>query len=151
MTIYELQQRVAARVKNIFMHYTPPPGMDPVQVFVQNIPPKKTADDASQVPACIIKLGDGQDDGTISTQDVTIIVGVKDNNEDFSGYQTICSMIEKIRLNVSEKPIVGGMYEIVKPIKWKIEGEEETYPFYWGAIILKFELPIIQRGYNSYT
>lgn len=150
MTIFSLLMAVKQRMEEIFKNYSTPDGK-PIQVFLQSAPPKANEDDASSFPRCLVKLGGGQDGAEESTQEIVIELGAKDDSEDFSGYQTLCSVMEKIRINLGEFPTLNHKYALKKPMKWVLLPEDDTYPFYWGGMVLTFEIPPIKPGYNSCT
>ncbi|QHZ50028.1 hypothetical protein ERICV_05129 [Paenibacillus phage phiERICV] len=82
---------------------------------------------------------DGQEDGKIQ---VRMLVGVKSKME--NGYIEILSLIEKIKQALLKTEIIGGKFEIERPVKWKLF-EEQPYPEWVGEIVTTWTVPAILR------
>lgn len=153
MTIYYLLDAIAQRLEDIFKDYTIPeienPKFKKIKVYRQ-IPPQPQYEEESIYPACIVELGDGEDSDSGSTQEVVVTLAIYDPDEQFQGYKTICSLIERIRHSFGENPTLENRYEILKPIKWTPVVNDEEHAIYFGQVVFKVEIPPIQLGYNPY-
>lgn len=147
MTIFQLQQSIVRRMEDIFKDYTPYGSRVAVHVYSQ-IPPQPQTEKDDIYPLCLVRLEDGEDGATESIQDVSITLGIRDSDVQFRGYETICSMIERIRLSLGENPVFDDMFEVQKPIRWTPSVGDETHSVYTGGFVLKFVIPSIHPGYN---
>ena len=109
-------------------------------VYSQTLPRKQSAKDDSMFPYCIVSLGDGRQSDN-STQDVIITFGIKDKNNDYQGFRDIANAIEGVRQKFSKNPNINDIFDISSSIDWTISDGLETYPFYYGAIILTVTIP----------
>lgn len=121
-----------------------------INIYEQNLPPKKDDKDCSFFPFCQIKLGDGEDKDDVSTQDVILIFGTIDKSTRFDGYQDVMNCIQRVREHLLETRMVANRFEVQLPIRWATPESESTYPFYYGAILLTFDIPRIECV-NQYT
>lgn len=120
-----------------------------IQVYEQNLPPKKDDKDSSFFPFCQIKLGDGEDRDDGSTQDVILVFGTIDKSTSFDGYQDVMNCIQKVREHLLKKRTVANTFEVQLPMRWAAPENEATYPFYYGAVLLTFSIPRIERVNNN--
>jgi hypothetical protein len=112
-------------------------------LYTQNLPPKKDAKDKSMFPYSLIKLGDGEDDLDDATQDIVIVFATYDNDQNYQGYRDVMNAIQKVREYLKEKQIIGQRYTVKYPIRWASPDDSDTYPYYFGAILVTFNLPQI--------
>lgn len=119
-------------------------------VFLQNLPPKTHAKDDAIFPYCLIELGDGGQTSDSASQDIIITFGVKDANADYQGYRDVANAIEATRQFLTGKSILENTFQLNLPIKWTIPQDTGTYPYYFGAIIVTYELPMLIPT-NDYT
>lgn len=119
-------------------------------VYQQNLPSKLNAKDDSMFPYCLISLGDGEQIEDSATQDVVLTFGVKDIKADYQGYRDIANAIESVRQLLIKEQVVAQIFQLKLPIKWTLPQTEEVYPYYFGAIVATYELPLITPT-NQYT
>lgn len=116
-----------------------------VTVFEQIMPPRKEDKDTSHFPFCRIELGDGRDAADLSTQDVVLVFGVHDKDANYQGYRDVMNLIQGVREHLLKFPEIAGRFEVQKPIEWAIPTDAEAHPFYYGAMLLRFSIPRIER------
>lgn len=114
---------------------------DTFHIYTQNLPPKKDAKDYSMFPYGLIKLGDGEDDQESATQDIVMVFATRDTDKSYQGYRDVMNAIQKVREYLKEQPEIGRKYTIKYPIRWASPDDSATYPFYFGAILVTFNLP----------
>lgn len=119
-------------------------------IYAQSLPPKQDAKDCSVFPYCLISLGDGEQNSEFATQDVVITFGARDTKLDYQGYRDIANAIESTRQHLIKNQIIGERFALQLPIRWVIPQAEDTYPFYFGAMILTYSLPMVEQ-INLYT
>lgn len=146
MTLYELQQAVSRRMKEITNHA----GFHNLQVYIRNPPILKYEGDADKYfPRCVVGLETGTDEIDSGSVEVTLTFGTLDKQPELKGYQEICSLIEITRLSLAEDPMIEG-FEIQKPIHFTLGSlERETYPYFFGAVWFDVLIPSPQRGYDD--
>lgn len=147
MTIYDLHLELKKRVKAL----TEATGIHDLKVYIRNLPPIKYEGDADKLfPHCLVSVGDGSDDGEESKITVFLGLGTKDTAPELTGYQDICHLIEILRLSFAENPMIGKYAEIKGTVNYTLtEQEENTYPYFFGAVWFDVLIPSPQRGYND--
>ncbi|ECD6517304.1 hypothetical protein E2329_22825 [Salmonella enterica subsp. enterica] len=157
-----LQKDLMNRIKEIFEGQLFKGKNDkrvPVKVHEQFLPiptPNDNLDDEfgeednhlSFFPAIVVQLVGGDQEKWESHQVITvnIIVGVYDNDTNRSGYKDVTRILRKILIDLSEDRTMEEQYKLSVPPHWRIL-EEDTHPFYYGAMYLKFEdsIPIYDK------
>lgn len=123
----------------------------PVKVYEQHLPiPKRNEnphdefaeedDNSSFYPAIVVQLFEGIQDEWHTPQNITVnvIVGVHDDSEDRSGYKDVRAILRKLSIDLAKNRQMKKQYSIPVPPRWKIH-DEDTHPFYFGAMLLQFE------------
>lgn len=123
---------------------------NPFKVFPQNIPPRKEDKDYSIFPFCRVVLGDGEDSGEESTQDIVLVLAVRDPGEDMQGYRDVANAVQRLRERFNKRPEVGRCFSIRSPIRWVLPEKDDAYPVYYGALLLTADIPQIDID-SEYT
>lgn len=149
MTIYRLHQAIKERVEQAVSEA----GFQGLQVYIRNLPPLKYEGDAEKYfPHCLIGLEVGSDDNEKSSIEVILTFATKDQEPELKGYEKICHLIEITRLSLAEKPTLNGQFEIQKPIRFTLGSiEEETYPYFFGAVMFEVNIPSPGPDYSDLT
>lgn len=149
MTIYRLHQATKERVEQAMSEA----GFQGLQVYIRNLPPLKYEGDADKyLPHCLIGLEVGSDDNEKSSIEVILTFATKDQEPELKGYEKICHLIEITRLSLAEKPTLNGQFEIQKPIQFTLGSiEEETYPYFFGAVMFEVNIPSPGPDYSDLT
>ena len=116
---------------------------DTFHLYTQNLPSKKDAKDYSMFPYVLIKLGDGEDNLDAATQDVVMVFATRDTDQNYQGYRDVMNAIQKVREYLKKTQEVGERYTVKYPIRWAAPDDSSTYPFYFGAILVTFNIPQI--------
>ena len=105
------------------------------------VPPKNFSDYGYDVPGIIVMIDDGSED-TLAELNVRLKIVTYDpgtTQEDgilspnTKGYKDLLNVITRIRIELSQNPIILEKVNVNKPIKWSMD-EEQSYP-YWSANI----------------
>jgi hypothetical protein len=157
-----LQEDLMGRIKGIFdgqLFKGQNGERVPIKVYEQHLPipkPNNNPEDEfeeednslSFFPAVIVQLDEGIQENWEDSQTVTVnlVVGVYDEDENRSGYKDVTRILRKILIDLSEKRAMEKQYKLPVPPRWKIY-DEDTHPFYFGAMFLKFEgsIPIYDK------
>lgn len=116
--------------------------------------PLVTSDDEDEsqfFPYFIVKTIEGktEDDNTPWLVTVDILLGVCENDKDVPGYKSIMIMMQRITDRFTEEPLLNKKYRAEQNIEWALQ-DEDTYPFYFGGVEIKFRVPKIGRRIPDY-
>lgn len=106
------------------------------------MPRKNNSRNEEKYPYCIVKLQEGEHEEVSEpglTQ-VMFILGMFDEEDDFSGYKDVANAINQLIQNLERNPIINGQFQLQLPIRWAIH-DEDTYPYYFGAVETSWETP----------
>lgn len=97
-------------------------------------------------PYVIVRVEGGEIEEAEASQkiDVTLLFGSWDDNRDNQGNKTILHMIQKVYERFSKNPILDNEYECLGKMKWVVQ-DEDSWPYYFGGMELKFETIAIRR------
>ena len=86
--------------------------------------------------------------------DLILVVCTYDRNPNRQGYRDVLHIIQEIYGRYAKNPLVrikadsggarGGPWSVKYPIKW-VTQQEDTHPYYFGAMSLKFEAPAVRQ------
>lgn len=144
-----LQDAIVRDLKVLFRnrrYLTPDGETAQVSVFPQNLPKRSSEDDADPFPYIIVRI----DSGKIETQtdphrvDVLLLFGVYDDAAENQGHRTVLELIEVVQQHYEEIPLLAGQFVFTDPFDWALQ-DEESYPYFFGAAKLTFNLPAPRR------
>ncbi len=139
-----------------------------VNIFSQNLPIPKSApppegdldpsaveeglwaSDVSYVPEpfpyIIVRANQGEIETIEGEQEIEfyLLIGVYDNSLDNQGHKDVLNIIQDIYERFSKCAILDHRYECAMPIDWVLQ-DEESYPYYFGAMTLNFLTHPIRR------
>lgn len=122
--------------------------VDGVNLFAQNLPIVQSDDEDEPkfFPYAIIKVYDGrtEDDDSPWTVTADIHLGVYDSDEDNQGHQHIAVMIQRLVNRFAAEPLLDQKYRAQQDMEWAMQ-DEETYPYFFGGVRMKFSVPKIGR------
>ena len=100
-------------------------------------------DEEKLFPFYIIKLTEGrtQGDGDCWHAVADIILGV--HEEDGAGHEHILTAIQRIVDRFAAEPDLKA-FRADQDMTWQV-GDEDTYPYFWGAVSITFSVPKILR------
>lgn len=117
--------------------------------------PLITSDDEDEsqfFPYFIVRLSEGktEDDDHAWLVTVDILLGVCENDKDVPGYKSIMIMMQRITDRFAEEPLLNNMFRAEQDIQWALQ-DEDTYPFYFGGVEIKFRVPKTGRRIPDYA
>lgn len=152
MTQENLLDALVGDLNELFRHrkYTNSLGVDRVvRAFPQALPIREGDDEdndpeAPAEPYIVVRLQEGElpEAGEQQTIDAVLAVCVFDPDTKRQGYRDVLHIINEIMLHYGTNGVVGRRYVLQYPIKWATQ-EEDTHPYYFGAVGLRFEAPTI--------
>ncbi len=163
-TPLDLQKALAEEIEEItkdmpFRRYGEEGDGFRIKSFLQDLPIPKTseshgefedenADEAGVFPFpwAIVKLDTGFAAGPSERHrvNVIVVVGVYDDATDRSGYKGVMIALERIMERFSVRPLLAGKFTAVQldnnnMFRWSLQ-DEDTYPYYYGALEMAFEM-----------
>ena len=130
-----------------------PEQLENIGNYGENDLPEEEADfqKAFPFPWALVKLDRGAVTGIGEPQKVSavIVFGIFDNREENQGHETILIMIERVMERFAKDSLLAGQITVT-PIdenhmfNWSLQ-DEDTYPYFYGALELSFLLPGFQR------
>lgn len=144
MTARELQHDVAEDLREMFKHdlyKTPTDGTSPPNVFKQFLPKLESDDEDDPFPYIIVRVDSGGIDSQTDPHKVALIlvIGIYDDDTQNQGHATVLEIIERIQQHYEETPALAE-FVFTDPFGWALQ-DEETYPYYYGAVNLTFNAP----------
>lgn len=117
--------------------------------------PLKNLDEYNySIPSIVVMLDEGIDDNNDSTLNIRLKIATYDPGEtqedgninlNGKGYMDLLNLMTKIRLELSQNPIIEDKVIINKPIKWSMDSQQ-SYP-YWTAN-MSFTVSIAPLAFN---
>ncbi|MCU6685669.1 hypothetical protein OCV99_03695 [Dorea acetigenes] len=108
-------------------------------------------DESQFFPYFIVRTSEGrtEDDDSPWLVTVDIILGICENDKDAPGHKNILVMIQRITDRFASEPLLNGKYRAEQNMEWAVQ-DEDTYPFYFGGVEIKFRVPKIGRRIPNY-
>lgn len=160
-----LQDAIVADLADLFEGQTLPSSAGdrrPIRVYSQDLPIieglDETEDRTEEIPEpyIIVRTNEGNIPDANSAQEIDLILVVctYDRNPNRQGYRDVLHIIQEIYGRYAKNPLVrikadsggvrGGPWSVKYPIKW-VTQQEDTHPYYFGAMSLKFEAPAVRQ------
>lgn len=153
MTPWDLQKSLIAEIEELLaqMQLKNAAGEDVfgVKGYEQRLP-EITDDEENQsqfFPYFIVRI----EEGNTPTDDepwlvgTTVLFGICDYDKETNGHRTILEMITKVTNRFLERPLLDSKFRANQNVSFALQ-DEDTYPFYFGAIDIKFYVPKIGRS-----
>ena len=124
----------------------------PLNLFPQFLPKKKTADAEDPFPYIIVRIDSGGIDSQPDPHKVALIliIGIYDDDPNNQGHASVLEIIERIQAHYEESPVVGGTFKFINPFNWALQ-DEESWPYFFGACNINFQLPAPKTKWSKYT
>lgn len=145
MTARELQAVAVEDIKALLAndHFKAPDGeMKAPQVFPQALPKRNSDNDDDPFPYVIVRIDSGGIDSQTDPHKVALVllIGIYDDNESNQGHTSVLEIVERIQRHYEEKPLLANQFKFIDPFNWALQ-DEESWPYFFGACNLNFELP----------
>lgn len=101
-------------------------------------------------PWCIVKLINGEVLGINEPQslNVAICFGIFNDDVRNQGHMEIMNLFQRVYSRFAVDPLLDKQYTCVGEFEWALQ-EEDTYPYFFGAISAKFKMAGYRRE-NKY-
>lgn len=131
-----------------------------INVYVQDLPIIEGFDEAPRdneipEPYIIVRTSEGKTEKPTSAQEISVILIVcaYDNAPNRQGHRYVLHIMREILARYMRNPLVrikpgssgtcGGPWSFLCPAKWATQ-QDDTHPYYFGAMQLKFEAPAVR-------
>lgn len=103
-------------------------------------------DQSEYFPYYIVRITEAStaDDDEPWVVPVDIYFGVYNADKDALGHRSILNMMQRVIDRFAAEPLFNGKFRALQDIHIALQ-DEDTYPFYFGAVEIKFQVPKIQR------
>lgn len=153
-TLVDLEQSLTAEFNSIFegkTYYNSLGHAVPLRAYTHSLPVKQGSDDEPTdadvpEPYIVSEIQNGkkdtEDDG--HEVNVAVIICVCDDNTARHGHQDILAIIGRVLERFGKRPDLAGKFNLRHPLEWTLS-DEDTYPYYYGGLLLHFEVPAIEK------
>ena len=99
-----------------------------------------------QCPWCLVKIDGGHITGVNEPQEIGIVIcfGIYNKESDNQGHVEIVNLIQRVYERFATNPILDKKYVCQGEFEWQLQ-EEDTYPYFFGAIATKFKFQGFMR------
>lgn len=104
-------------------------------------------DDSKYFPYFIVRMGEGstEDDNDPWTDTVNILFGVYDDDKQTNGHRHILTMIQRVTDRFAKEPLLNKKFRAKEKMSFALQ-DEDTYPFYFGGVEMRFSVPKMGRS-----
>ena len=119
--------------------------------YVMDYSAEMEEDVVRECPWCVVKINSGSITEVNGKQRVTMAIqfAIYDNRPQNQGHLDILSLIFLVYQRFAKDPLLDRQYGFTGEINWGL-GEEDTWPYFTGVIVLEFEFAGIRRE-SKYT
>lgn len=116
----------------------------PINIYTQNLPVKEEKGDEKQYPyVCVCfdeeKIANREDPMKLS---IFFVIGVFDPTNDKQGFRDVLQIANTVYQHFFRKGIIADAFRPDYPFKILLQ-KDDTYPYFFGGIESKWELPVI--------
>lgn len=124
-----------------------------VKGYAHNVPVIKSGEgDVSEYfPYFIVRFegGETKEDNDYWHVNTDIIFGAHDDTGQ-NGHEHVMIMCQRVVDRFASEPMLNKTYRAEQDMQWAV-GEDDTFPFYFAAVNIKFAVPKIGRKEPSYV
>lgn len=108
-------------------------------------------DESQFFPYFIVRPSEGrtEDDNDPWLVTVDILLGICESDKDAIGQKHLLVMIQRITDRFAAEPLLNRKYRADQKMEWAVQ-DEDTYPFYFGGVEIKFRIPKVGRRIPEY-
>lgn len=113
-----------------------------VNVYQQDLPIVFGSDGEEPVPYVIVRIDSGNIQELNEQERVAVILVfcVKATNENRQGYLDVMNMIQRVKERFFKNFSVGKYFFFEPPFEWAVQ-DEDTFPYFYGAVKMNFYCP----------
>ena len=124
-----------------------------INFFQQNLPKPDDDEEKSYFPYVVIRFEGSQDkDYQTAVADILFIIGVFDDALNYQGYRDVMNIQESIRQMLLRNRIMAGQFILDWPLRVITNDDysDTTYPYFYGAISTKWQIPVMLMDLEAY-
>jgi len=145
MNARDLQAAVAEDLTALLAHdhfKTPDGEKAAPKAYPQQLPKRDSNDDEDPFPYVIVRIDSGGIDSQTDPHKVALLllIGIFDDDKSNQGHNSVLEIIERIQRHYEETPLLANQFKFIDPFHWALQ-DEESWPYFFGACNLSFELP----------
>lgn len=152
MTVLDFQEDLAEDLKKVLKDIVTVnvvgQRVSGVNVYKQQLPviTSDEEDDSQFLPYAIVRLSDGKTEEDDSPWIVTadVLFGVYDSEKSNKGHQHVMVMCQRLIDRYAAEPLLARKYRAEPDMEWALQ-DEDTYPYFFGGVRIKFNIPKIGR------
>lgn len=155
MTARELQAAAVEDINTLLAndHFkTPDGGMAAPKAYPQYLPKRDSNDNEDPFPYVIVRIDSGGIDSQVDPHKVALVllIGIYDDDKSNQGHASVLEIIERIQRHYEESPLLAGQFKFIDPFQWALQ-DEESWPYFFGACNLNFQLPPPRTKWSDLT
>lgn len=106
----------------------------------------ETEEAVFKCPWCVVKLEGGNITGINDGQTVSVAIGfgIYNDCKDNKGHEELLNLIQRVYGRFARDPLLDRQYTCSGEFEWALQ-DEDTYPYYFGAIATSFKFRGFQR------
>lgn len=152
-----LQKEIACKIK-LQKEESDPVELVHPYVSIITLPHKNFMPFNFQVPNILIGVENGEDDTDEHSLNIRISCATYGGNAEFQernnipdekGYLDLLILLELIKSKLVNATIIEKSCVVEKPIRYGIYDEELTYPYWYGYLQFKVQIPISQAKFEE--
>lgn len=155
MTQEFLLDALVADLKELFRHHRlkNSQGIErEIQVFAQDLPIREDSDEpedpeAVPEPFVVARIlgGKTEDDNAQQIITAVIVVCVCDYDTNRQGFRDALHIINEIYHHYSVSAVIGKKWEVLYPMEWTIQQEDDHHPYYYAGMTLNIQAPAVHK------
>lgn len=109
----------------------------------------ETEDAVFHCPWCIVKLEGGSIPEINGFQHMEVVIGfgIYNPDKDNKGHEELLNLIQRVYERFAKDPLLDRQYTCSGEFEWALQ-EEDTYPYYFGAVTTTFKFMGFRRELN---
>ena len=153
MTPWDLQTALIAEIEKLLadmqMENAAGEIVTGIKGYEQRLP-EVTEDEEDQsqfFPYFIVRIEEGNtpSDDEPWLVGTTVLFGIYDDSKETNGHRAILAAMDKVMNRFLERPLLDNKFRANQNVSFALQ-DEDTYPYYFGGIDIKFYVPKIGRS-----
>ena len=157
MTARDLQVRLQQDLTELFKdgrYKTPDGKMEPVHVFRQNLPQRKSEEDEDPFPYIIVALDSGGVKDQMTAHKIAVVfrIGIYDDDLTNQGHASVLAIMETMQQHYEESNTLGpfAFNDDGDGFAWALQ-DEQSWPYFFGAVGMTWEAHAPRRKANKFV
>ncbi len=116
----------------------------PINIYTQSLPVKEGKGDENQYPYVLVCFDEEEIESRDNNLSVSVyfVIGILDQEKDKQGFRDVLQIANELYQHFFRKGIIANVFRPDYPFKIVLQ-KDDTYPYFFGGIESKWELPVI--------